>query len=135
MKSILLKKETLLQNYLIIAAGAILGALSRYGLGEWAKAQFGDSFVIGTLLINLIGSFLLGLFLTLRLDRGFFTPAVHLFIAVGWCASFTTYSTFSWDTYRYIQEGNFRLAFFNIGLTLLGCLAATWAGAVAGRLL
>lgn len=124
-----------MEKYLVMAAGAVLGAFSRYWLGLWAAERFGTQFVTGTLLINLIGSFVLGLFLTLHLDRGFFTPNVRLFAAVGWCASFTTYSTFSWDTFRYLQEGNFRSALANVALTLVGCLGATWAGAILGRYL
>ena len=122
-----------MQNYLMIALGAILGAFSRYGLGEWAKGQLGEQFVWGTLLINLIGSFVLGLFLTLHLDRGLFTNQIRLLVAVGWCASFTTYSTFSWDTLRYLQDGNYRLALGNVFFTLVGCLGATWLGALLGR--
>jgi CrcB protein len=76
----------------------------------------------------------LGLFLVLNLDRGLFTPNLRYFVAVGWCASFTTYSTFSWETYRYIQEGNLKLAGLNVILTLTTCLAATWAGATTAKL-
>jgi CrcB protein len=124
-----------MNQYLIMATGAVLGAFCRYWMGLWAADKFGTHFVTGTLLINLIGSFVLGLFLTLHLDRNYFTPNARLLVAVGWCASFTTYSTFSWDTFRYIQEGNFRLALANVGFTLLGCLGATWAGAALGRMI
>jgi len=124
-----------MEKYLWLAAGAVTGTFARYWLGLWAVDKWGTHFVYGTLLINLIGSFVLGLFLTMNLDRGMFTPNLRYLIAVGWCASFTTYSTFSWDTYRYIQEGNFKLAAANVTLTLLGCLGATWAGAMAGKML
>ena len=123
-----------MDKYLYMAVGAILGAYCRYWMGAWANERWGTDFVYGTLLINLIGSFVLGFFLTLNLDRNFFTPNVRFMVAVGWCASFTTYSTFSWDTFRYIQQGNPTLAFLNMGATLIGCLLATWAGVVAGRL-
>lgn len=124
-----------MDKYFIIAAGAVLGAFSRYWMGLWAGDKFGTDFVYGTLLINLIGSFALGLFLTMNLDRGLFTPNARYLVAVGWCASFTTYSTFSWDTFRYIQEGNFKLAAANMVFTLAGCLLATWAGAMLGKAL
>jgi CrcB protein len=104
-------------------------------MGAWANDRWGTDFVYGTLLINLIGSFVLGFFLTLNLDRNFFTPNARFLVAVGWCASFTTYSTFSWDTFRYIQQGNLSLAFLNMGATLIGCLVATWVGVIAGRLI
>ena len=124
-----------MDKYIIISAGAVLGAFCRYWLGFWAAAKWGTEFVYGTLLINLIGSFVLGLFLAMHLDRGLFTPNWRFFVAVGWCASFTTYSTFSWDTFRYIQEGNFKLAAVNVTLTLFGCLGATWAGVTVAKLL
>jgi CrcB protein len=124
-----------MDKYLIMATGAILGAFCRYWFGLFAADKLGTHFVYGTLLINLIGSFVLGLFLTMNLDRGLFTPNARYFVAVGWCASFTTYSTFSWDTFRYLQEGNLKLAAVNVTLTLMGCLAATWAGVTVGKVL
>ena len=124
-----------MEKYLLMAAGAVLGAWSRYWMGLWAAEKWGTHFVSGTLLINLIGSFVLGLFLAMNLDRGLFSPNARYLVAVGWCASFTTYSTFSWDTFRYIQEGNLKLAALNITLTLAGCLLATWAGVTTAKLL
>jgi CrcB protein len=116
-----------MEKYFLIASGAIPGAFFRYWLTLWAASQWGSNFAYGTLVINLIGSFVLGLFFPL-LEKGLFPPNARYLIAVGWCATFTTYSTFSWDTFRYLQEGNLKLAAANITFTLLGCLAATWAG-------
>ena len=124
-----------MEKHFIIAIGAILGAYSRYWMGLWVADRWGTQFVYGTLAINLIGSFVLGLFLAMHLDRGLFTSSARYLVAVGWCASFTTYSTFSWDTFRYIQEGNLKLALANVSLTLIGCLCATWAGVVLAKAL
>jgi len=124
-----------MEKYFIIGIGAILGAFSRYWLGVWTADKWGTHFAYGTLLINLIGSFVLGLFLSMHLDRGLFTPNARFFVAVGWCASFTTYSTFSWETFSYIQQGNLKLAAANMGLTLIGCLVATWAGVILAKTL
>lgn len=123
-----------MEKYLLIAAGAVPGAFCRYWLTLWAAARWGTSFAFGVLIINLIGSFVLGLFLPL-LDKGLFPPDSRYLVAVGWCATFTTYSTFSWDTFRYIQEGNLKLAVANVGLTLFGCLLATWAGVTVAKIL
>ena len=122
-----------MDKYLWITVGAVLGALSRYWIGLWSADKLGTHFVYGTLIINLIGSFVLGLFLALHLDRGLFTASIRYLVAVGWCASFTTYSTFSWDTFRYLQEGNLKLALFNVVFTLVGCLVATWAGVMVAK--
>lgn len=124
-----------MDKYFIIAAGAVGGAFCRYWMGLWVTDKMGTHFAYGTLLINLTGSFVLGLFLALNLDRGLFTPNARYLVAVGWCASFTTYSTFSWETFRYLQEGNWRLAGANMALTLVGCLAATWAGVAVAKIL
>jgi fluoride exporter len=124
-----------MDKYVMITIGAILGAFCRYWLGLWVTGKLGTDFAYGTWFINLIGSFILGFFLTLHLDRGLFTPNARFLVAVGWCASFTTYSTFSWETFRYVEEGQFGLAGLNAGLTLVGCFFATWAGAVAARFL
>jgi len=123
-----------MEKVLIISLGAVTGALSRYWLGLWAVSKWGSDFAYGTLLINLAGSFVLGLFLALNLDKGMFTPNARYLVAVGWCASFTTYSTFSWETFRYLQEGNLKLAAANVTLTLVGCLLATWAGVVTAKI-
>lgn len=123
-----------MEKYFLIAAGAIPGAFCRYWLTLWAAGRWGTSFAFGVLIINLVGSFILGLFLPLA-DRGLLPPDSRFLVAVGWCATFTTYSTFSWDTFRYIQEGNLKLAAANVGLTLFGCLAATWAGVTAAKFL
>lgn len=122
-----------MDKYLITAVGAILGAFCRYWMGLLVTNKLGSDFAYSTLIINFIGSFVLGAFLTMNLDRGLFTPNIRFFVAVGWCASFTTYSTFSWETFRYIQSGDFRSAFINVGITVIGCLLATWAGATVAR--
>jgi CrcB protein len=124
-----------LNQFVLIVTGASIGALCRYGLGVWVTAKLGSHFAYSTWIINLIGSFVLGAFLTLHLDRGLFHPNTRYFVAVGWCASFTTYSTFSWETFRFIEEGNFGLAGLNVALTLLGCFFATWMGVVVARLI
>ena len=123
-----------MEKYWLIIAGAIPGALCRYWLTTFATNWWGSKFAFGVLLINLIGSFVLGCFLPL-LDRGVFPPGARFLVATGWCATFTTYSTFSWDSFRYIEEGNFLFAGLNIGLTVFCCLFATWAGTVVAKLL
>jgi len=122
-----------MEKYAVIALGAVLGAWSRQWLGDWSAQKWGSGFALGTLLINLMGSFILGFFMALHLDRGAFSQNLRFLVAAGWCASFTTYSTFSWDTFRYLQQGDLKLALANIFLTLVGCLLATGAGVLAAR--
>jgi len=124
-----------MNQWIYIAAGAVLGAWSRFAAAQWAAQRFAGDFPWGTFLINLLGSFVLGFFLTLNLERGWFTPQARAFVAVGWCASFTTFSTFSYETFRLISEGRLLLALGNIGLSVGICLMGTWAGVASGRLI
>jgi CrcB protein len=121
-------------KYLWIWMGAALGASCRYWLANWTSEKWGTHFAYGTWIINLIGSFILGWFLFLNLERGVFQANTRYFLAIGWCASFTTFSTFSWETFRYFSEGNITFGFLNILANVLGCLLATWAGVVVARL-
>jgi CrcB protein len=121
-------------RYLWIAFGGILGAWSRYGLGLWAADKWGTTFAWGTLLINMTGSLVMAWVLALNMQRGVFTPNIRLFLTVGFCASYTTFSTFSWDTFRYISEGNWKLAVGNITLSVAGCLFGTWSGITLAKI-
>ena len=118
-----------------IAFGGVLGAWSRYWLGLWAVEKWGSAFAVGTLLINLIGSFIMAWALTMNIEKGVFPPNVRLFITAGFCACFTTFSTFSWDTFRYLSEGNWKYALLNITLNVGGCLIGTWSGVMLARAL
>jgi CrcB protein len=122
-----------MEKWIWIAFGAVLGAWSRAYAAQWAATRFQGDFPWGTFLINLSGSFVLGLFLTLHLERGWFPPQSRFLVAVGWCASFTTFSTFSFETFQLISAGQGFLATANVLLSVVVCLAGTWAGVAAGR--
>lgn len=111
-----------------------MGAWSRAAVAQWAAVRFQGDFPWGTFLINLAGSFVLGLFLTWHLERGWFPPQARLLVAVGWCASFTTFSTFSYESFKLFAMGQEWLAVGNILLSVCVCLAGTWAGVAVGRL-
>jgi CrcB protein len=124
-----------MDKFLWIAFGSILGAWSRYWMGLWAVEKWGSDFALGTLIINISGSFIMAWVLTLSATRGVFTPNIRLFLTVGFCAAFTTFSTFSWDTFRYISEGNFKFASLNIIVSVGAGLAGTWGGITLAKLL
>lgn len=111
-----------------IALGGALGAVCRYGVNLWAVGRFGDGFPLGTLLVNVLGSLLLGFFLACQLQRGMFSPESRFFFAVGWCGSFTTFSTFSYETLHLAQEGEFSKAVWNMVVNVGSCLAGVFAG-------
>lgn len=119
----------------MISIGAILGANARYWLGGWVAQKFGPGFPLGTLLINLSGSFILGFFLTLMAERWIVDPNWRLLVAVGFLGSYTTFSTYTYESLNLMLTGQPGLGALNLfGSTLLGA-AAVLGGIFLGRLL
>ncbi|WP_243029249.1 fluoride efflux transporter CrcB [Thermus albus] len=110
-----------MERYLLVALGGALGSLLRYGLGAWVQALTGPSFPYSTLLINALGSFLIGVVIRLSLE-GALSGEARLFLAVGVLGGFTTFSTFSYETLALLQDGEawraFLYVFFSIFLGL-----------------
>ena len=118
-------------NLLLIAVAGALGALARYGLGGWVQAR-SVGFPWGTLLVNVLGSFLLG-FLFRTLDAVAATPELRQAITVGFLGSFTTFSAFSFEIVALAQGGEWgRALLYAAGSVLLGVLAAAAGIALAG---
>ncbi len=116
---------------LIVGLGGFLGANLRYWLGGWLANRFGLLFPIETMLINISGSFVLGLFMTLALHSSWAPEWRHL-VAVGFLGAFTTYSTYEYESFRLIQEGLWLKAFLNLfGSLVLGLIAVALGVAVA----
>ncbi len=92
--------------YLAISIGGALGANARYFLGSWVTTQWGPHFPVATLLINVSGSFGLGVYLTLVAERFTGHQAIRLFIATGFFGAYTTFSTFSVEALRLIETGD-----------------------------
>jgi len=127
-------KEAMIK-FLLISLGAVLGANARYWLSGWLAEKFGAAFPYGTLLINLSGSFLLGIFLTLIGERFIVDPAWRLLVAVGFLGSYTTFSTYTYESTILLLSGQHWLGLLNLlGSMLFGTLA-TIAGILLGRLL
>lgn len=119
-------------QYLVISLGGILGANARYLLGTWIAQRYGTSFPYGTLVINVSGSFVIGLFLTLIAERFVLHPNWRLFFAVGFLGAYTTFSTFSYESVVLLQNGSWRLGLVNmVGSVVLGPIAVVIGMAVA----
>lgn len=119
---------------LAISIGAVLGANARYLLGGWIAERFGTTFPLGTLVINVTGSLLIGVVLTLSTDRlvpSWFRPA----LAIGFLGSYTTFSTFSYETIGLVQDGAWAAAALNIGSSVGAALVGVYAGTVLARLI
>ncbi|HYX70172.1 MAG TPA: fluoride efflux transporter CrcB [Terriglobales bacterium] len=124
-----------MQAYLWISLGAVLGASLRFLVSRLAARFLGASFPFGTLFINITGSFLLGLFLVWTTERVLADPKWRLLIAIGFCGSYTTFSSYAFETMGYFEQGQWLLFGSNILANNLLCLAAVLAGAALARAL
>lgn len=117
-----------------ISAGAIVGALSRHFMMSWAARLFGTSFPWGTLLINILGSLIMGLLIELMALKFSLSQEIRAFLTVGILGSFTTFSTFSLDTVLLLQKGQMAEAFLYILFSVVISIAALFAGLYLVRL-
>ena len=111
----------------IISLGAIVGANIRYLISRSAVSILGPVFPYGTLLINVVGSSIVGFFMVWTSERVFIDPRWRLLVIVGFCGAFTTFSSYAYETMAYFEQGQWLLMWTNIlsnnGLCLLGVLA------------
>lgn len=111
-----------------IGVGGAVGTIARYLVSGWALDRFGTAFPFGTLAVNLGGSFLLAVLMYLGIEAGMLSPTARLALTTGVMGGFTTYSTFSYETMRYLQDGAWGLALLNVSVTLVACLLACLLG-------
>lgn len=123
-----------MDRYLVVLAGAGLGGLARYVLGTWIMTRYGGSFPLGTFVINVSGSFLIGVLMTLLTERLNPHPNWRLFLVVGILGGYTTFSSFEYETYQSVRDGATWMATLYVtGSVLLGYFGV-WLGAlVIGR--
>ena len=120
-------------HFLLICLGGALGTGVRYLLSGWVLQTLGPAFPYGTLAVNTIGSFLLAAIMYAGVEASVIPPALRLMLATGVMGGFTTYSTFSYETMKYLQDGAWAVAAANILVTVIGCLAACMTGWVVAR--
>lgn len=119
---------------LLVGVGGFLGANARYLVGLLVAAHLGSRFPFATFLINVSGSFLLGLLGTLAAERWLQHPEqVRLLLGVGFLGAYTTFSTFEYETHALIQDGEWLLASLNFVLSPLAGYVAVWLGVVAAQ--
>lgn len=127
--------DSALARWLLVGTGGFLGSLARYWISGIVQRLGGAAFPWGTLAVNVLGSFALGLVLSLSVERGLVGAPLRLFLAVGLCGGFTTMSTLSYETFALVAEGSSAAAAANVVGNLALCVAAVWAGLAAGRIL
>ncbi len=117
-------------SYLWIALGSALGGMARHGLASAVSYTFGATFPWGTLIVNIAGSFVIGLFATLTGPDGriFAGTLARQFVMIGVCGGFTTFSSFSLQTLSLVNDGEWLYAGLNIGASVVLCLIGVWAG-------
>jgi CrcB protein len=124
-------------NYLLVALGGALGSVARYGASGLAIRWLGDGFPWGTLLVNVTGSFAIGLLSTLTADDGRWavSPGGRAFFMAGVCGGFTTFSAFSLQTLELMRDDRWVNAGLNVVGSVVLCLVAVWLGHLVARAL
>jgi len=123
------------ERFLLICAGGAIGTGLRYLTGGLAARWLGADFPYGTLIVNVVGSFLIGLIQQVGLTTLLIPDTMRLFLTVGIMGGLTTYSSFSYETLRLVEGGAWGQAWINVLVTTALCLAVCFLGIAAGRLL
>ena len=120
-------------NYLWIAIGAIVGASARYLLSTYVARHFSAVFPYGTLLINITGSLILGFFLIYSTERVLIDPRWRLLVAIGFCGSYTTFSSYAFESFALMEQSQWLMVGLNVLLSNALCIVAVLAGAALAR--
>jgi fluoride exporter len=120
-------------KYLMILAGGGAGSLARYVVGTAIMTRYAGRFPLGTFAVNITGSFLIGLIMTILTERLQPNPNWRLLLVVGFLGGYTTFSSFEWETFSAVREGGFWIGLLNVvGSVTLGYIAV-WLGAYLAR--
>ncbi|HZM28059.1 MAG TPA: fluoride efflux transporter CrcB [Gemmatimonadales bacterium] len=131
-----LSEDSTLMIVWYVALGGAVGSVARFLFGEFLQQRSGLAFPIGTLVINISGSLLLGFILRYTLATLAISPEVRALIATGFCGGYTTFSSFSYETAALLEEGDLRRATLYIVLSVALSLVGTFAGlSLAGAVL
>jgi len=123
-----------LDRYVMILVGGAVGSLSRYFVGSAIMTRFGGRFPLGTIIINVSGSFLIGLTMTLLTERFKPHPNWRFLLVIGFLGGYTTFSSFQWESLSLVKDGGRWLGLVNlIGSVVLGYLAVWFGAMVASK--
>ena len=120
-------------KYLVIGIGGALGSVLRFWVGTYIGSKLGARFPYGTLFINLTGSFLIGVLVTVVGAKAQWSPYWTYLLPIGFIGGYTTFSSFEYETLRTIQDGQIGLGLLYVGASVVVGFAAVWGGIVAGR--
>ncbi|HZI88301.1 MAG TPA: fluoride efflux transporter CrcB [Pyrinomonadaceae bacterium] len=119
---------------LLIGSAGFIGTLSRYWLSGLIAKRYGETFPLGTLVVNLVGCFLVGMLFYLLQERFMVNQTMRTVVMIGFLGGFTTFSSFELQTFTLLQNGEFGLAALNAGLSNLIGLVFVWAGYTLGKI-
>jgi CrcB protein len=122
-----------MERFLWICLGSAVGGGARYLVSGWTLRLLGPAFPYGTFAVNVTGSFLLGGLMFAGVEAAAVPPTLRLALTTGVMGGFTTYSTFSYETMRYLQDAAWGMAVVNVLVSVVGCLAACLLGWTAAR--
>jgi CrcB protein len=116
-----------------VCLGSALGGGARYLISQAALALLGPAFPYGTLTVNVIGSYLIGLIMHVGLESTLIPPTLRIFLTTGVMGGLTTYSTFNYETLQLVAEGDWHLGALNMVATVVACIAAGALGLASGH--
>lgn len=122
-------------SYLLVSLGAAVGGGLRFGISRFTYKIFPVTFPYGTLIVNIVGSFLIGIIMFYLGPKEIISPRFRLFLTVGFCGGFTTFSTFSFETFSLFRDSQFTLAGLNVLLNVLLCLTGIYLAYVFTKIL
>jgi CrcB protein len=122
-----------MSRFLWVCFGGAVGTGARYLVSGWALRALGPAFPYGTLVVNVVGSFLLGVIMELGLTTTRLPPDLRIVLASGVMGGFTTYSSFNYETLQFWQQGAWRLGLLNMAATFVLCLGAGLLGVAVVR--
>ncbi|MDP3695453.1 MAG: fluoride efflux transporter CrcB [Desulfocapsaceae bacterium] len=124
-----------MQVVLLIAGFGALGCLARYFVSGWVYDLFGRSFPYGTFAVNILGAFIIGLVMEFGMRSTLLPVSLRIGLTIGFLGGLTTFSTFSYETFRLLEDGEFFVATTNVLVSVVVCLFFTWLGIHAARVL
>jgi len=120
-------------KYLMVAVGGALGSVLRFWVGSYVSDRLGTRFPYGTFLINVTASFLIGFVITVLAERTDWSPNWRYLIPIGFIGGYSTFSTFEYETFRSLQEGELLISGLNVALSVVVGFFSVWLGVITGR--
>ena len=127
------KVRTRVGKYLAVGVGGFVGSIARFWLASYVGQRMGARFPYGTFLVNVSGSFLIGLVMSILTEKTHLSVTYLYLIPIGFIGGYTTFSTFEFETFRAVQDGQLAIALLNVVLSVAVGFVMVWAGAIVGK--